>query len=255
MRSLAWSFLVIAVLVATPQTHVQAGDGNRAAGSVTSRTPAQGASPASMTLDAGWRFHKGDAPGAETPAFEDRAWEAVAVPHTWNAADAYSAGFYRGPGWYRRRLEIPAAWKGSASSSASRRSGAPPKSSWTARRVGDHKGAFAAFAFELTRQVRPGADAPARGARGQRLPGGRAADERRLQHLRRHLPEGDRVRARPRLHHATGLRVARRLPRSNWRSSAARADIEVMTKVSNGTDTRQGYRGDDDVADASGKQW
>lgn len=33
-------------------------------------------------LHTGWRFHLGDLPGAERPAYDDSAWEAVNVPHT-----------------------------------------------------------------------------------------------------------------------------------------------------------------------------
>ena len=38
-------------------------------------------------LNAGWRFHYGEAKGAETAAFNDSTWSKVDVPHTWNAQD------------------------------------------------------------------------------------------------------------------------------------------------------------------------
>ena len=44
-----------------------------------------------MALDHGWRFHFGDAEGAQLPAFDDSGWEQVGLPHTWNAADGTSA--------------------------------------------------------------------------------------------------------------------------------------------------------------------
>lgn len=45
-----------------------------------------------------WTFAKGDSTTAQTPAFDDRAWETVRLPHTYNAADgADGGGYYRGP--------------------------------------------------------------------------------------------------------------------------------------------------------------
>ena len=36
-----------------------------------------------VSLDADWRFLKGDAAGAEQPGFDDHAWRALDVPHDW----------------------------------------------------------------------------------------------------------------------------------------------------------------------------
>src|SRR4051812_20649323 len=71
--------------------------------------PALGASERPLTT--GWRFVKADTAGAEAPAFDDRAWQAVSVPHTYNGTDSGIGGakargepegaYYRGPAWYR----------------------------------------------------------------------------------------------------------------------------------------------------------
>jgi beta-galactosidase len=37
----------------------------------------------SKMLETGWRFSRGDFPGAIQPGFDDRAWEKVVVPHDW----------------------------------------------------------------------------------------------------------------------------------------------------------------------------
>ena len=61
-------------------------------------------------IDSGWRFVRADAPGSpEQAAFDDRAWQAVTLPHTWNAADGADGPqtrYYRGVGWYRRHLRV-----------------------------------------------------------------------------------------------------------------------------------------------------
>jgi len=34
-----------------------------------------------------WRFHRGDAPGADAPSFDDSAWRTLDVPHDWTIED------------------------------------------------------------------------------------------------------------------------------------------------------------------------
>src|SRR5690348_5733422 len=60
------------------------------------------------SLDAGWRFMLGDPQNAAAPDLDDRAWQAVNVPHTWNVSDPFDdePGYHRGPAWYRRQLNV-----------------------------------------------------------------------------------------------------------------------------------------------------
>ena len=68
----------------------------------------------STLLDSGWRFLQGDPAGlsgqAMSPAdpnWIDSSWQAVSIPHNWGWEDAQQGkDFYRGPGWYRRELDI-----------------------------------------------------------------------------------------------------------------------------------------------------
>ncbi len=102
-----------------------------------------------------WKFIKRDLPPAASPA----NWEDVNLPHTWNTIDgadglaaepAEPEGYYRGPAWYFRTLPVPKEWKtrrvfirfeGAATVADVLVNGIP---------VGQHRGAFAAFCFELT---------------------------------------------------------------------------------------------------------
>jgi beta-galactosidase len=71
-------------------------------------------SPREMTsFDASWRFHLGDAPGAELPDFVDSTWQTLDVPHDWAIHQAFSptnpstgAGAFAvaGKGWYRKHF-------------------------------------------------------------------------------------------------------------------------------------------------------
>lgn len=41
----------------------------------------------SSSFDEGWRFHRGDAAGAEQPGFDDSTWRALDLPHDWRIED------------------------------------------------------------------------------------------------------------------------------------------------------------------------
>lgn len=69
-----------------------------------------------QSLDSGWRFFLGDAPGAEAPAFNDRGWRSLDLPHDWSiegtpVQDAPAGGrggfFPTGIGWYRKTFPAP----------------------------------------------------------------------------------------------------------------------------------------------------
>jgi len=67
-----------------------------------------GGSRRTTVLAAGWTFERGDVPEAAQPAFDDKAWARVTLPHSFNAGDGEQPGYYRGPAWYRRAFEISA---------------------------------------------------------------------------------------------------------------------------------------------------
>jgi len=74
-------------------------------------------------LNDGWVFHRGEAAGAEDPAYDDSAWQAVRIPHDWSIDGPFDRSNYiprgyianhleghadsflpKGLGWYRRAL-------------------------------------------------------------------------------------------------------------------------------------------------------
>ncbi|CAM4172340.1 glycoside hydrolase family 2 protein [Roseateles saccharophilus] len=107
-------------------------------------------------LDEAWRFRRDDLTGAQAPDFDDTAWAAVTLPHTYNAVDGETGGTpYRGPAWYRRTLDVkPAA--------GSRRflefDGATLAADvWVnGRHAGRHEGGYARFRFDITPLLQPG---------------------------------------------------------------------------------------------------
>jgi len=72
-----------------------------------------------LNFDAGWRFSKGDAPGAERTGFDDAGWRKLNLPHDWSIEGPYSAanasgtGFLPGGiGWYRKTFRLDASLAG-----------------------------------------------------------------------------------------------------------------------------------------------
>ena len=111
-------------------------------------------------LDSGWRFQQGDPAGlfgqAMSPAdanWIDSNWQTVSVPHNWGWEQAQDGkNYYRGPGWYRRELDI-------APESGKRYFLRFEAASLVAdvylngKSLGEHRGGFGAFCFEITKQL------------------------------------------------------------------------------------------------------
>ena len=107
------------------------------------------AAPRNVTpLDGGWEFARGAPDG----------WTAVTLPHTFNADDGTSPNPYRGAGWYRRTITAPAAKAGRTYLEFD--GAALSTDVWlNGTRIGRHEGGFARFRFDVTDQLRAGANA------------------------------------------------------------------------------------------------
>src|SRR5471030_333326 len=65
-----------------------------------------------QSVNTGWHFYKGDIAGY--PEKESNVtWEPVSIPHTWNTKDVNDdeKGYYRGIGWYKKTIYVPASYK------------------------------------------------------------------------------------------------------------------------------------------------
>jgi beta-galactosidase len=76
-----------------------------------------GARESTVSFDTGWKFHLGDASGAQAATFDDTEWTSLNVPHDWSIAlpfnqssAAKDGGGYLdgGLGWYRKTFTLPA---------------------------------------------------------------------------------------------------------------------------------------------------
>ena len=128
--------------------------------------PSMAQAPATRTSDlrtvrplaSGWRFVQDDALTDEAAAASTGDdWQPVTLPHTWNANDAATtnatAAYKRGRGWYRLVFAAPATgarhWLEFEGASI-------VADVWlNGRKLGQHKGAFTAFRFDVTDVLRP----------------------------------------------------------------------------------------------------
>lgn len=108
-----------------------------------------------VNLADGWKFIKQDV----KPDAPYDSWESVSVPHTWNAQDGQvynKDGYYRGPGWYAKELDIPAAWKGKRVFIRFEAAALVADVYVNGKKIGEHRGGFAAFCYEVTSNVKWG---------------------------------------------------------------------------------------------------
>ncbi|MFA5263015.1 MAG: glycoside hydrolase family 2 TIM barrel-domain containing protein [Opitutaceae bacterium] len=114
----------------------------------------------STVLTDNWLFTKSEKPLSSAT----EGWQDVSVPHTWNAFDGqngkaadpeYPAGYYRGPAWYVRSLSIPADWRGKRVFLRFEAASLVCDAYLNGRHLGQHRGGFTAFCFELTDHLSP----------------------------------------------------------------------------------------------------
>ncbi len=116
-----------------------------------------------LDLSGPWKFVRHDV--APDAPFEK--WGSVMLPHTWNALDGQNGkavdpdqptGYYRGPGWYARTIEIPESWAGRRIFVKFDAASLVADVFLNGRRLGEHRGGFGAFVFEITDCAKPGGE-------------------------------------------------------------------------------------------------
>ena len=82
--------------------------------SVAGLFPLDGSGRVIYNFNQGWRFHLGDAEGAEAVGFDDTKWQIVCAPHTARLEPAAASGGrnYQGVVWYRKHFTVPADMQG-----------------------------------------------------------------------------------------------------------------------------------------------
>ncbi len=101
----------------------------------------------------------------EDPAFDDSSWEAVELPHTWNAQDGADGRsgtdeggehYYRGLGGYRKTFTLPQSTDGKRIFIEFEGANTVTEVYLNGSFVGKHEGGYSAFRFDITDFVKSG---------------------------------------------------------------------------------------------------
>jgi beta-galactosidase len=114
-----------------------------------------------LHLAEGWRFHKGEADGAEAVDFDDASWEEIRVPHTWNAADGQdgpTTPYYRGAGWYRLHVSVPEEMQGKRLYLQFDAANIITDVWVNGQAAGTHRGGYARFRFDVSELLEASGD-------------------------------------------------------------------------------------------------
>ena len=110
-----------------------------------------------QTINDGWKFSlfEGD---ASTADFDVSGWTDVSIPHTWNSKDAEDEipGYFRGKGWYRKAVTVEELIAGQRVYLCFEGANQETNVFVNGKLVGNHKGGYSAFTFDVTDYVHTG---------------------------------------------------------------------------------------------------
>jgi beta-galactosidase len=112
-----------------------------------------------------WRFIRKDTASAQTTAFNDAGWQTVSIPHDFNGGidgvnnDVYKGPqMYRGIGWYRKHFTIESQYSAKKVFVEFEAVSLISDVWVNGQYVGNHKGGYTAFSYDITPYVVFGAD-------------------------------------------------------------------------------------------------
>ena len=104
----------------------------------------------------GWKFQLGDVSGADATAFEDKAWSDANLPHSFSMPYFAADRFYVGYAWYRKHFDFPRGRNGKRVNLEFDGVFQVAEVFINGRRIGEHKGGYTGFNFDVTEALRPG---------------------------------------------------------------------------------------------------
>ena len=109
-----------------------------------------------INLNTNWKFQTKiltDAPASVD--YADETWTTVNIPHTWNSTDAQDGGnnYLRTIGWYRKSLPWNDSFQGKKLYIEFLGACLQAECFVNGKSVGNHKGGYTAFRFDITAQI------------------------------------------------------------------------------------------------------
>src|SRR5262245_22078561 len=111
-----------------------------------------------VNLNREWKFFRGDCAGAERPDIDDSNWESAGLPHTFDLPYFRTPEFYVGTGWYRKLFSDTGLRPVSDARISLEFDGAFQVAELfvNGKRVGEHRGGYTGFHFDITDFVQAG---------------------------------------------------------------------------------------------------
>lgn len=110
-----------------------------------------------ININNDWKFLQQDEEQAMNKSYNDNLWEAVNVPHTWNAIDgANGLNYYKGACWYRKEFIVDSLAKGNKIFIEFNGSNSITDVFVNGKQMGQHKGGYSTFRFDITEAVESG---------------------------------------------------------------------------------------------------
>lgn len=95
---------------------------------------------------------------ASLPEYDDSGWDSINLPHTWNQFDTRdeAPGYWRGIGWYRKHFLLAGQYSGKRVFLEFEGANSVAEFWLNGQRVGEHKGGYTSFEFDVTAYVKFG---------------------------------------------------------------------------------------------------
>ncbi|OUJ70558.1 glycoside hydrolase family 2 TIM barrel-domain containing protein [Hymenobacter crusticola] len=110
-----------------------------------------------QSVNANWLFRRDDGTDyTKTPTTPAQGWEKISLPHTWNATDVMDdePGYYRGLGWYKKALYVPANWQKRSVYLYFEGANQETEVYVNGQLAGRHTGGYTAFSFPVSKLLK-----------------------------------------------------------------------------------------------------
>jgi beta-galactosidase len=110
-----------------------------------------------ININNDWKFCQQDEEQVMNKSYNDNLWEAINVPHTWNAIDgANGLNYYKGACWYRKEFNVDSSANGNKIFIEFNGSNSITDVYVNGHHMGQHKGGYSTFRFDITEAVESG---------------------------------------------------------------------------------------------------